>query len=128
MKGSADTDALLKDPSGEIRGVIHQSVLEKDEFKDTLVPGSVMELANICIFKPTKARACLNITLSNVVSLVTIDGQRILLEQKEKQKMNGSESSKFFTVVFQNTEGIKSDYALDDDSPLVNETLFSDPL
>ncbi|KAL5037995.1 mRNA-decapping enzyme subunit 2 [Batrachochytrium dendrobatidis] len=71
-KSDLDAGALFKDPSGEIRGTIHRDVFET--FPDALVPGAVLELNSVSIFKPTRRSRYLNVTIANIGSVFTLMG------------------------------------------------------
>ncbi|KAJ3045473.1 hypothetical protein HDV00_009126 [Rhizophlyctis rosea] len=67
-----DAGASFKDASASIRGVIHRKVFE--ELADVVVPGAVLELKNVTLFKPSHTARYLNILLSNIVSIFTVSG------------------------------------------------------
>ncbi|KAI8928100.1 hypothetical protein BC831DRAFT_510299 [Entophlyctis helioformis] len=75
-KQDSDAGASFKDPTGDIRGTIHRDVCEA--FPDLLGPGAVIELTEaswaVAIFKPTRRSRYLNVTMANISSVFTADG------------------------------------------------------
>eukprot|EP00047_Mylnosiga_fluctuans_P019054 m.78105 g.78105 ORF g.78105 m.78105 type:complete len:629 (-) comp7949_c0_seq2:244-2130(-) len=69
-----DASAIFVDPSGEIRGTIHQRAV--DLFTaDEMAVGAVLVLRQVSVFAPSPRSLHLNVTPDNVVQLFTPQGQ-----------------------------------------------------
>lgn len=83
-----DSAAKFKDPSGEIRGVIHQNAFESDTVGPLLVPGSILELVDLSVIKPTKQTRHLNVTLQNINSVYLANGERHFCHHNKRPEEN----------------------------------------
>ena len=78
---------ILKDTSGEINGAIHQAVVGNSTLITHLCQGSVLELQNISVFRPSQSVCCLNVTLKSIKSIF-INGNRIINRQNPSMSLN----------------------------------------
>ncbi|KAJ3087844.1 hypothetical protein HK102_010167 [Quaeritorhiza haematococci] len=85
-QSDVDASLTLKDPTGEIRAIMHQKVF--DDFPDSIVMGAVLELKEVSMFRPTPRSLYLNVTSSNIMSIFPANGGPIIQsKEKGKQKM-----------------------------------------
>ncbi|KAI3830888.1 hypothetical protein MKW92_009054 [Papaver armeniacum] len=70
--GLGDISLTLKDPTGTIGANVHRKVTESEYGKDISV-GSVLILKQIVLFSPSRTGHYLNITLPNVVKVISKD-------------------------------------------------------
>ena len=126
---------ILKDPSGEINGTVHKSVLE--EFEPELKPGTGLILKDVSVFSPTSKKHYVNIIPSNIVHLFPTDlnetvnqsqfSEMSQANNKENINVNGhpvqtsvvpgdaiSRSSPRRSFVGQTQFGFENDEAIDD--------------
>ncbi|PSR89146.1 Protein of unknown function DUF4539 protein [Actinidia chinensis var. chinensis] len=71
--GLGDLMVTLKDPTGTIDASIHHKVLAEVEFRKEISVGSVLILQKVAVFAPIRSTRYLNITLSNVVKVISKD-------------------------------------------------------
>ncbi|KAK2971877.1 hypothetical protein RJ640_015397, partial [Escallonia rubra] len=71
--GLGDLMVTLKDPTGTVRGTINHKVLTEDEFVKEISVGSVLILQKVAFFAPSRSSHYLNITLRNVVKVISKD-------------------------------------------------------
>ncbi|KAF9967007.1 hypothetical protein BGZ70_000473 [Mortierella alpina] len=75
-----DAAVTLLDPSGEMRGTIHRTVLE--QYKDNEIRvGTVLALKNVSVFSPTPSSHYLIITLRNIIGIFLPHPPTIILSQ-----------------------------------------------
>ncbi|KAI8810551.1 hypothetical protein BJ742DRAFT_182276 [Cladochytrium replicatum] len=79
----SDAGAVFNDPTGEMPGTIHSSVFER--FAEALNPGSVLELQQISVFKPSARSRYLNVTIGNVRSVFPAGGVPVRVLRDEEQ-------------------------------------------
>ncbi|KAJ8752560.1 hypothetical protein K2173_005449 [Erythroxylum novogranatense] len=72
--GLGDLMVTLKDPTASIDASVHRGVFSNNEFGKDISVGAVMILKNIAIFAPTRHVHYLNITVRNVVKVISKDG------------------------------------------------------
>ncbi|XP_011039133.1 PREDICTED: uncharacterized protein C17orf53 [Populus euphratica] len=73
--GLGDLMVTLKDPTGTIDASIHHKVLAEGDFGKDISIGAVMIVQKVAVFCPTRLARYLNITLSNMVKVITKDGR-----------------------------------------------------
>eukprot|EP00258_Populus_trichocarpa_P022019 XP_024438038.1 uncharacterized protein C17orf53 [Populus trichocarpa] len=73
--GLGDMMVTLKDPTGTIDASIHHKVLAEGDFGKDISIGAVMIVQKVAVFCPTRLARYLNITLSNMVKVITKDGR-----------------------------------------------------
>ncbi|KAJ6881769.1 hypothetical protein NC651_028386 [Populus alba x Populus x berolinensis] len=73
--GLGDMMVILKDPTGTIDASIHHKVLAEGDFGKDIYIGAVMIVQKVAVFCPTRLARYLNITLSNMVKVITKDGR-----------------------------------------------------
>ncbi|CAK7349588.1 unnamed protein product [Dovyalis caffra] len=78
--GLGDMMVTLKDPTGTIDASIHHKVLAEGDFGKDIAIGAVIIVQKVAVFCPTRLARYLNITLSNVIKVISKDG-RSSLEQ-----------------------------------------------
>ncbi|KAF9936326.1 hypothetical protein BGZ65_002535 [Modicella reniformis] len=79
-----DAAVTLLDPSGEMRGTVHRTVLE--QYKDNEVRiGTVLVLQNVSVFSPRTASHYLIITLRNIAAIFQPHPPSIILSQGSSQ-------------------------------------------
>ncbi|XP_065625380.1 uncharacterized protein LOC136065741 [Quercus suber] len=61
----------LKDPTGSINASIHHKVLSEGEFAKDISVGAVLVLQKVALFSPSRSAHYLNITLSNLVKVIS---------------------------------------------------------
>ncbi|KAH9801691.1 nuclear localized protein 1 [Citrus sinensis] len=71
--GLGDMMATLKDPTGTIDASIHRRVLTEGELGKDLSVGAVLILHKVAVFSPSRSACCLNITVSNIVKVISKD-------------------------------------------------------
>ncbi|XP_077210574.1 nuclear localized protein [Tasmannia lanceolata] len=71
--GLGDLIVTLKDPSGTIGASIHRKVLLESEFGRDISVGAVVILKQVVVFSPTRSARYLNVTLNNVVKIISKD-------------------------------------------------------
>ncbi|KAF9928143.1 hypothetical protein FBU30_002599 [Linnemannia zychae] len=82
-----DAAVTLMDPSGEMRGTIHISVL--DHYKNNEIRiGTVLVLNNVSMFSPTPESHYLIITIRNISDIFTPGPATIILSQGSSQDRN----------------------------------------
>ncbi|KAF9437801.1 hypothetical protein BGZ76_011043 [Entomortierella beljakovae] len=79
-----DAAVTLLDPSGEMRGTIHSTVL--DQYKNNEIRvGTVLALKNVSVFSPTPVSHYLIITLRNIHGIFQPRQSTVLLSQGSSQ-------------------------------------------
>ncbi|XP_031269041.1 uncharacterized protein LOC116140456 [Pistacia vera] len=63
----------LKDPTGTIDASIHHRVLTESEFSKDISVGTVLILQKVAVFSPSHSTHYLNITLGNIVKVISKD-------------------------------------------------------
>lgn len=71
--GLGDLIATLKDPTGTIGASIHHKVLDDVELGKHISVGSVLILQKVVVFVPCRSAHYLNITVNNVVKVISKD-------------------------------------------------------
>ncbi|XP_024022168.1 uncharacterized protein C17orf53 homolog [Morus notabilis] len=71
--GLGDLMVTLKDPSGTMGASIHRKVLLDEEFGKIISVGAVLVLKKVAVFAPSRSAYYLNITLNNVVKVMSKD-------------------------------------------------------
>ncbi|KAF9131886.1 hypothetical protein BGW39_001190 [Mortierella sp. 14UC] len=66
-----DADVTLMDPSGEMKGTVHNSVLEQYKNNEIRI-GTVLVLNNVSLFSPTPMSHYIIITLRNIAGLYVL--------------------------------------------------------
>ncbi|KAF9186332.1 hypothetical protein BGZ51_002079 [Haplosporangium sp. Z 767] len=79
-----DAAVILLDPSGEMPGTIHRTVLEQYKNNEIRV-GTVLALKNVSVFSPTPVSHYLIITLRNIVGIFQPQPPTIILSQGSSQ-------------------------------------------
>ncbi|XP_030937229.1 uncharacterized protein LOC115962516 [Quercus lobata] len=69
--GLGDMMVTLKDPTGSINASIHHKVLSEGEFAKDISVGAVLVLQKVALFSPSRSAHYLNITLSNLVKVIS---------------------------------------------------------
>ncbi|XP_036923687.1 homologous recombination OB-fold protein [Sturnira hondurensis] len=70
-RSTMDASAVFKDPTGEMQGTVHRSLLETCQ--NELKPGSVLLLKQIGVFSPSLRNHYLNVTPNNLVRVYSPD-------------------------------------------------------
>ncbi|KAF6092532.1 hypothetical protein HJG60_001704 [Phyllostomus discolor] len=70
-RSTRDASAVFKDPTGEMQGTVHRSLLEMHQ--NELKPGSVLLLKQIGVFSPSLRNHYLNVTPNNLVRVYSPD-------------------------------------------------------
>ncbi|KAF9111962.1 hypothetical protein BGX27_004183 [Mortierella sp. AM989] len=79
-----DAAVTLLDPSGEMRGTMHRTVL--DQYKNNEIRvGTVLALKNVSVFSPTPVSHYLIITLRNILGIFLPRPSTIILSQGSSQ-------------------------------------------
>ncbi|KAG0010279.1 hypothetical protein BGZ80_001624 [Entomortierella chlamydospora] len=79
-----DAAVTLLDPSGEMRGTVHRTVL--DQYKNNEIRvGTVLALKNVSVFSPTPVSHYLIITLRNILGIFQPRASTIILSQGSSQ-------------------------------------------
>ncbi|KAJ6764986.1 hypothetical protein OIU74_023793 [Salix koriyanagi] len=73
--GHGDMMVTLKDPTGTIDASIHHKVLTDGDFGKDISIGAVMIVQKVAVFCPTHFARYLNITLSNMIKVISKDGR-----------------------------------------------------
>ncbi|XP_057951975.1 uncharacterized protein LOC131146402 isoform X2 [Malania oleifera] len=71
--GLGDFMVTLKDPTGTIGASVHHKVLAEGTFARDISVGSVLILQKVAVFSPSRSAHYLNITLSNLVKVISKD-------------------------------------------------------
>ncbi|XP_010264243.1 PREDICTED: uncharacterized protein C17orf53 homolog [Nelumbo nucifera] len=71
--GLGDLIVTLKDPTGTIGASVHRKVLTNSEFGRSLSVGAVIILQKVAVFSPSCSAQYLNVTLNNVVRVISKD-------------------------------------------------------
>ncbi|PIA26572.1 hypothetical protein AQUCO_09100034v1 [Aquilegia coerulea] len=71
--GLGDLIVTLKDPTGTVGANIHRKVLVKSGVGKDITVGSVLVLHKVAVFSPSPSAHYLNITLKNVVKVISKD-------------------------------------------------------
>ncbi|KAF9917531.1 hypothetical protein BX616_000690 [Lobosporangium transversale] len=80
-----DASVTLLDPSGEMRGTVHRTVLE--QYKNNEIrAGTVLALKNVSVFSPTPISHYLIITSRNIVGMFLPQPAAIILSQGSTQE------------------------------------------
>ncbi|KAG0306093.1 hypothetical protein BGZ98_003000 [Dissophora globulifera] len=79
-----DAAVTLMDPSGEMRGTIHKTVLEKYKNNEIRI-GTVLALENVSVFSPTAMSHYLIITIRNIDRIFKPHPPTIILSQGSSQ-------------------------------------------
>ncbi|KAK4844205.1 hypothetical protein QYF36_017690 [Acer negundo] len=69
--GLGDMMVTLKDPTGTIDASIHRRVLTEGEFGKDVAVGAVLILQKVAVFSPSRSTHYLNITLGNIVKVIS---------------------------------------------------------
>ncbi|CAO3569945.1 unnamed protein product [Mortierella alpina] len=88
-----DAAVTLLDPSGEMRGTIHRTVLEQYKNNEIRV-GTVLALKNVSVFSPTPSSHYLIITLRNIIGIFLPHPPTIILSQGSSQERNSQKKRK----------------------------------
>ncbi|KAG0214513.1 hypothetical protein BGX28_001967 [Mortierella sp. GBA30] len=88
-----DAAVTLLDPSGEMRGTIHRTVLEQYKNNEIKV-GTVLALKNVSVFSPTPLSHYLIITLRNIMKIFLPHPPTIILSQGSSQERNSQKKRK----------------------------------
>ncbi|KAF9286196.1 hypothetical protein BGZ68_003141 [Mortierella alpina] len=88
-----DAAVTLLDPSGEMRGTIHRTVLEQYKNNEIRV-GTVLALRNVSVFSPTPSSHYLIITLRNIIGIFLPHPPTIILSQGSSQERNSQKKRK----------------------------------
>ncbi|XP_038724801.1 homologous recombination OB-fold protein isoform X2 [Tripterygium wilfordii] len=78
--GLGDMMATLKDPTGTIDASIHRQVLTEGEFRKDITIGAVLILQEVAVFSPSRSTYYLNITLANLVKVISRDSHSPLMQ------------------------------------------------
>ncbi|KAL6183290.1 hypothetical protein ACLB2K_044701 [Fragaria x ananassa] len=79
--GLGDLMLTLKDPTGTIGATIHHKALSEGEFGKSISVGAVLVLQKVVVFSPSRSACYLNVTLNNIVKVISKDSG--LLATKE---------------------------------------------
>ncbi|KAI1319924.1 hypothetical protein EDD11_002599 [Mortierella claussenii] len=96
-----DASVTLVDPSGEMRGTVHRTVLE--QYKNNEIrTGTVLALKNVSVFSPTPISHYLIITSRNIIGIFLPRPSTIILSQgssqdrlSQKRRRAGQDSQEF---------------------------------
>ncbi|KAF9989478.1 hypothetical protein BGZ75_006323 [Mortierella antarctica] len=91
-----DAAVTLLDPSGEMRGTVHRTVLEQYKNNEIRV-GTVLALKNVSVFSPTPSSHYLIITLRNIIGIFLPHPPTIILSQGSSQERNSQKKRKQVT-------------------------------
>ncbi|KAK3228288.1 hypothetical protein Dsin_008150 [Dipteronia sinensis] len=69
--GLGDMMVTLKDPTGTIDASIHRRVFTEGEFGKDVSVGAVLILQKVAVFSPSRSTHYLNITLGNIVKVIS---------------------------------------------------------
>ncbi|KAL5545117.1 hypothetical protein UlMin_008901 [Ulmus minor] len=73
--GLGDLMVTLKDRTGTMGASIHRKVLSDGEFASSISVGAVLVLQKVAVFSPSRSAYYLNITLNNVVKVISKDSE-----------------------------------------------------
>ncbi|KAK9277988.1 hypothetical protein L1049_027545 [Liquidambar formosana] len=116
--GLGDLMVNLKDPTGTIGASIHQRVIAEGEFGREITVGAVLILQKVVVFSPSRSAHYLNITLSNVVKVISKDSGPPSRQNCSAPVVNNATSAtgecggrpgmpqKAFSLVQRRTEGV----------------------
>ncbi|KAM5570415.1 hypothetical protein ABKV19_011192 [Rosa sericea] len=71
--GLGDLMLTLKDPTGTIGASIHRKALSEGEFGKSISVGAVLVLQKVAMFSPSQSACYLNVTLNNIVKVISKD-------------------------------------------------------
>ncbi|PRQ15901.1 hypothetical protein RchiOBHm_Chr7g0178441 [Rosa chinensis] len=71
--GLGDLMLTLKDPTGTIDATIHRKALSEGEFGTSISVGAVLVLQKVAVFSPSHSACYLNVTVSNIVKVISKD-------------------------------------------------------
>lgn len=71
--GLGDMMVTLKDPTGTVDATIHRKVLQEKDFGKEISVGSVLILQKVAVFSPSRCTCYLNITLNNIIKVISKD-------------------------------------------------------
>ncbi|KAG2664679.1 hypothetical protein I3760_16G094200 [Carya illinoinensis] len=73
QNGLGDMMVTLKDPTGTIGASIHHKVFTEGEFGKDISVGAVLVLQKVAVFSPSRSTHYMNVTLSNLVKVISKD-------------------------------------------------------
>ncbi|KAF8022579.1 hypothetical protein BT93_F0175 [Corymbia citriodora subsp. variegata] len=71
--GLGDMMVTLKDPTGTVGATIHRKVLREKGFTKEISVGAVLILQKVAVFSPSRCTCYLNITLNNIIKVISKD-------------------------------------------------------
>ncbi|KAI4374477.1 hypothetical protein MLD38_012466 [Melastoma candidum] len=88
--GLGDLLVTLKDPTGTINASIHRKVLLDKGFGKDIAIGAVLILQKVAVFSPVRSSHYINITLNNIVQVISKDGKFPSARNEPSQAISNS--------------------------------------
>ncbi|KAF9364443.1 hypothetical protein BGX34_001543 [Mortierella sp. NVP85] len=112
-----DAAVTLLDPSGEMRGTVHRTVLEQYKNNEIRI-GTVLALQNVSVFSPRTASHYLIITLRNIAGIFQPHPPSTILSQGSSQDRQSQKKKKSALDSQDSQEGEGSGAVVLDSSPV----------
>ncbi|XP_050378005.1 uncharacterized protein LOC126795203 isoform X2 [Argentina anserina] len=78
--GLGDLMLTLKDPTGTVGATIHRRAISEGEFGKSISVGAVLVLQKVAVFSPSRSVCYLNVTLNNIVKVISKDSGSLATE------------------------------------------------